>query len=326
MGSVEIRRYKVMKNIIVTILFLLSGASFADSTKSKVYDPIAIKKGKNNKYFSVRRNDPRIVKELMGPGDTAEVFVCFNRYLTIEFDETFIEDVHDVSKYNDLIDVSMTKSKRAVKVQLKEPVKLSKKRIKVLSGIRVELDNATRDSYNFEIIGTDCRGADDYPISAEIGKKVTNSKNSVMLHPRNFIIENTYNYERTGEYYQVNYDALAASSEEDFISLSISVNINPEHVKIKNLKKIEFKAFDSLEFNLLPIQYRVLPYVTQYETKQKGMPTWAMDFKLFVSKKYIKERGFFYLYMIDHDHKSYSKTLINLREGYKKFKKMGVEL
>lgn len=315
-----------MKFVIVLFTILTTTLAIQAQESTPIYDPLKLKKGSSNEYFKVRRNDSRILSEKMGPGDTAEIFICFNRYLTIKLDETFVEDINSVSKYNELIDSQISPSKKSIQVQLKSPVKLMKNRIKITSGVRVELDNATKDSYNFEIVGTDCKGADSYPIEITIGKKMIGNYNSQMLHPRNFIIENTYNYEITGEYYRPNYDAFAASSEEDYVSLSISVNINSDKSKDLKNRNIEFKAFDALEFNLLPVKYKVLPYVTEYETKKSKMPTWAFDFRLFVGKKYIKERGYFYLYMIDHDHKTYTKTLINLKEGYKKFKATGAEI
>jgi len=282
---------------------------------------------KRKKYYNpnliISRNDPRIATVHMSPDDTIDTKICFGHPIRI-----FLADENDqvmmagVSEKKIFFDASVSEDKKSVVVMLKKELKPNE----IWPGY-VSIQRKDGKSYNINLIANACPLEEKmglYPQEIRIHPLDKTSRlNSPFLNSEQFIAELTKAYPRR-HIHQVKIGLLRAHSNYTKIHIPFTLILQDDPFREKWNFEVHF--IDSLQVQKFKSTTEFLKYSSLKKSRINHSLTFDFNSKVSVSKKYIKEREFVYIVIIDKDKKVYFQGKINLRSQIERLKGLGYEL
>lgn len=295
--------------------------------KKKTYVPNLERKEKFNEMFSLKRDDKQVLNVKMSPNDVVDLSMCFQTALRISIGKTINEEIMDVVVDDTaFLSTAMIKDNKSVIVKMKMPIKEDGV---WRTGLRV-LTAKTSASYNFNIALERCpEGELNYPKEIIVEKLNTFSGFSDrVLVAEDLITEASKGYPRQNSENIIDvYDGIISPNAE-YAVLGVAVKVgDPKKYKAK----LEFVVLDALQTRILESKAEYLPISSQKITNDTSHPT--LRFNLTVKsngfpsmKRYISERNYIYMMVIDHGSKYYQYVKIPLKQLMERKKIEGWEI
>ena len=143
------------------------------------------------------------------------------------------------------------------------------------------------------------------------------------MSAEDLIVETTLGYARKNKTNLIEVYSGVMTASSDWSSLGVSIKLGDS--KRKNMN-IEFIVFDALQNSIIASSAKFLEKSSEKATKLNNHPTLRINLKINVSKKYVIERNYVYIAMLDHDKYYYQYARVDLKNLYKRLKQQGYDL
>ena len=289
----------------------------------RTFVPMAQKKGKLNDSSEVLRDDKQILTYNVSVNDIVTTEVCYSSPVRILLGPSigytlFSATADDPISFGALV----MEDKRSALVALKQPLTGSKV---IRTRLRLVRDTDFK-SYIVDITGVNCADRSKFDFPAEIvleNKATIKSNNDNIMSAEDLIVETTLGYARKNKTNLIEVYSGVMTASSDWSSLGVSIKLGDS--KRKNMN-IEFIVFDALQNSIIASSAKFLEKSSEKATKLNNHPTLRINLKINVSKKYVIERNYVYIAMLDHDKYYYQYARVDLKNLYKRLKQQGYDL
>lgn len=291
--------------------------------KKRVYTPHLGEKKRINPFFRINRDDRRIIDAHISTNDSVEAFICFGNPLRIHFANDREEKFSSVGMSDNQMYLSgaVSEDRRSAVISVQSPLPKDK----FWRGSATLVRESDGESYKVFLTATYCPlNMDDYPSEIRIHKR--GGKRTVgqpFMNPADFITEITKGRERVNAH-KVEANIMVATSGVNKIAQPLT--IMPSGGVKRDAFNFKLVYLDSLQIQQIPSQTQYLKWASKRASRKAGRPVIRLNSHISVGKKYIWEREYVYLLLIDLDRDTYQHIKIPLKSQYMKLQKMGFEL
>lgn len=280
-------------------------------------------KKKFNKNITVNRDANTVIKEFMSPNDTMEVNTCFNYPVTFVFDKTFANRVKHLKNNTPGAKVKIDKPKdmpsngywATIKVDNSIPVKS-----RWDGGFTLFVDGYDGNlvGYNFLIKGINCKDGAEFPQEIRISNRDFEMESDhFTLSPQDLIIQESKMYTRSNKYSDVsvyNINPVASSSYQTLFVETVFLNDKKEYFEPT------FIVLDALQVQKIDTKFKYIEpssikFTNTFDKKYgRAMPRMRWALKVKIDKKYIMEREYIYLMIVDDEDKYYQYMRVPVKK------------
>jgi len=291
--------------------------------RKRIYTPHLGKKKRSNPFFKINRDDRRIVDAHISTNDSVEAFICFGNPLRIVFANDREESFSNVGMSDNQVYLSgsVSEDKKSAVISVQNPLPKDQ----FWRGSATLERASDGQGYKVFLTATYCpSNMDEYPSEIRIHKR---GKKRVVgqpfMNPADFITELTKGRERKN-IHKVKANIMVATSGVNKVAQPLT--IIPSGGVLRDSFNFKLIYLDSLQIQQIPSKTQYLKWASKKASQELGRPVVKINSLIEVGKKYIWEREYVYLLLVDLDRNTYQHIKIPLKTQYQQLQKMGFEL